>query len=95
MNTKDREIEVLRTSLQNIIDIGYDYDGYENSLTGCKGLIDEFVNIAYNALYKHQSITFLDSKGNIVNVFNEVIGDYDPNDLSKPNNYYDKNRKDY
>ena len=28
----NREIIVLRDALQNIIDIGYDYDGYGNSL---------------------------------------------------------------
>ena len=28
----NREIIVLRDALQNIIDIGYNYDGYGNSL---------------------------------------------------------------
>ena len=48
----NREIIVLRDALQNIIDIGYDYDGYGNSLSGCKSLIDELVCIANNALNK-------------------------------------------
>ena len=39
----NREIKCLRHTLQSIIDLGYDYDGYENSLEGCKSLIDEFV----------------------------------------------------
>ena len=36
--------------------------------------------------------------GDIVNVFDEVVGNYNPNDLSCENcklNYFDKNREDY
>lgn len=93
MNNKDREIKVLRDVLQSIIDIGFDYDGYGNSLEGCKNLIDEFVSMSKDAL-NGKGITYL-SNGKIVNVFDEIVGDYDPNDFSKPLNYYDKNRKDY
>lgn len=93
MNNKDREIKVLRDVLQSIIDIGFDYDGYDNSLEGCKSLIDEFVSMSKDAL-NGKGITYL-SNGKIVNVFDEIVGDYDPNDFSKPLNYYDKNRKDY
>lgn len=93
MNNKDREIRVLRDVLQSIIDIGFDYDGYENSLEGCKGLIDEFVEMSKEAL-NGRGITYL-TNGKIVNVFDEVVGDYDPNNFNKPLNYYDKNRKDY
>ena len=93
MNNKDREIRVLRDVLQSIIDIGFDYDGYENSLEGCKGLIDEFVGMSKEAL-NGRGITYL-TNGKIVNVFDEVVGDYDPNNFNKPLNYYDKNRKDY
>lgn len=93
MNNKDREIRVLRDVLQSIIDIGFDYDGYENSLEGCKSLIDEFVEMSKEAL-NGRGITYL-TNGKIVNVFDEVVGDYDPNDFSKPFNYYNKNRKDY
>ncbi len=93
MNNKDREIKVLRDVLQSIIDIGFDYDGYGNSLEGCKSLIDEFVSMSKDAL-NGKGITYL-SNGKIVNVFDEIVGDYDPNDFSKPLNYYDKNRKDY
>lgn len=93
----NREIIVLRDALQNIIDIGYDYDGYGNSLSGCKSLIDELVCIANNALNKKQSPTYL-KNGDIVNVFDEVVGNYNPNNLSCENcklNYFDKNREDY
>lgn len=93
MNNKDREIRVLRDVLQSIIDIGFDYDGYENSLEGCKSLIDEFVEMSKEAL-NGRGITYL-TNGKIVNVFDEVVGDYDPNNFNKPLNYYDKNRKDY
>lgn len=93
MDNKDREIKVLRDVLQSIIDIGFDYDGYGNSLEGCKDLIDEFVEMSREAL-KGRGITYL-TDGKIVNVFDEIVGDYDPNDFSKPLNYYDKNRKDY
>lgn len=93
MDNKDREIRVLRDVLQSIIDIGFDYDGYENSLEGCKGLIDEFVEMSKEAL-NGRGITYL-TNGKIVNVFDEVVGDYDPNNFNKPLNYYDKNRKDY
>lgn len=89
-----REIIVLRDALQSIIDIGYDYDGYGNSLEGCKSLIDEFVAIADKALNKKQSPTYL-KNGYIVNVFDEVIGSYNPDDLSEELNYFDKNREDY
>ena len=90
----DREIKCLRRTLQSIIDLGYDYDGYGNSLDGCKRLIDEFVNMAYDVLYKHQSDTYLDGNGNhIINIFDEVVGEYNPNTWETK--YYDKDRKDY
>lgn len=59
----NRKIVVLRDVLQNIIDIEYDYDGYENSLSGCKSLIDELVYIANNALNKKQILTYLKKWG--------------------------------
>ena len=64
MNNKDREIKVLRDVLQSIIDIGFDYDGYGNSLEGCKSLIDEFVSMSKDAL-NGKGITYL-SNGKIV-----------------------------
>lgn len=91
MDYKDRQIVVLRDVLQNIVDIGSDYDGYENSLEGCKNLIDEFVETCYNALNK-KGISYL-TNGKIVNVFNEVIGEYNPTTWEL--NYYDKDRRDY
>lgn len=91
MNNKDREIKVLRDVLQSIIDIGFDYDGYGNSLEGCKGLIDEFVEMSREAL-KGRGTTYL-TDGKIINVFDEVVGEYNPDTWEL--NYYDKNRKDY
>lgn len=100
MNNKDREIKVLRDALNSIIMIGFDYDGYENSLEGCKSLIDEFVSIADNALNKKQSTTYLtrdkDGKGVIVNVFDEVVGTYNPHSTKDWEiNYFDNDREDY
>ena len=91
MDSKDREIKVLRDVLNSIIMIGFDYDGYENSLEGCKSLIDEFVEMSNEAL-NGRGITYL-SNGKILNVFDEVVGDYD--DDTWELNYYDKDRKDY
>lgn len=91
MGNKDREIKVLRDVLQSIIDLGFDYDGYGNSLDGCKNLIDEFVEMSREAL-NGRSITYL-TNGKIVNVFDEVVGDYNPETWEL--NYYDKDRKDY
>jgi hypothetical protein len=91
MDSKDREIKVLRDVLNSIIMIGFDYDGYENSLEGCKSLIDEFVEMSNEAL-NGRGITYL-SNGKILNVFDEVVGDYD--DETWELNYYDKDRKDY
>jgi len=91
MDSKDREIKVLRDVLNSIIMIGFDYDGYENSLEGCKSLIDEFVEMSSEAL-NGRGITYL-SNGKILNVFDEIVGDYD--DETWELNYYDKDRKDY
>lgn len=91
MDSKDREIKVLRDVLNSIIMIGFDYDGYENSLEGCKSLIDEFVEMSNEAL-NGRGITYL-SNGKILNVFDEIVGDYD--DETWELNYYDKDRKDY
>lgn len=91
MDNKDREIKVLRNVLQSIIDLGFDYDGYENSLIGCKNLINEFVEMSREAL-NGRGITYL-TNGKIVNVFDEVVGDYNPETWEL--NYYDKDRKDY
>lgn len=91
MDKKDREIEVLRDTLQFIIDIGFDYDGYENSLDGCKKLIDEIVYTSKEAL-NGRGITYVMPDGNIVNVFDEVVGEYNSCEQIK---YFDKNRRDY
>lgn len=91
MDSKDREIKVLRDVLNSIIMIGFDYDGYENSLEGCKSLINEFVEMSNEAL-NGRGITYL-SNGKILNVFDEIVGDYD--DETWELNYYDKDRKDY
>lgn len=94
MSNTSREIAVLRSSLQNIIDIAIDYDGYGNSLDGCKSLIDEISFICQEAL-DGRSITYLDDSGKIVNIFNEVVGEYDVKNANKPLNYFNKKRKDY
>lgn len=91
MDSKDREIKVLRDVLNSIIMIGFDYDGYENSLEGCKSLIDEFVEMSNEAL-NGRGVTYL-SNGKILNVFDEIVGDYDEETWEL--NYYDKDRKDY
>lgn len=90
---KVRECAVLRDVMQTIIDIAVDYDGYGNSLEGCKSLIDEFSNMCKEAL-DGRGITYA-VNGKILNVFDEVVGDYDPNDKECKLNYFKKNRKDY
>ena len=90
---KVRECAVLRDVMQTIIDIAVDYDGYGNSLEGCKSLIDEFSYMCKEAL-DGRGITYR-SNGKIVNVFDEVVGDYDPNDKTGKLNFFKKNRKDY
>lgn len=43
---QERLIKIMGKYFELIIDIGYDYDGYGNSLEGCKGLIDELIRYA-------------------------------------------------
>ena len=94
-NKKDREIAILRDVLKNIVDITIDYDGYGNSLDGCKDLIDEISYICKEAL-SGRGITYLDGSGDIINVLNEKVGEYkEDNDYNIKLNYFDKNRKDY
>ncbi len=89
---QDREVVVLRDALSVIREIAYDYDGQGESLEGCKCLIDEIRHIAERALEGQSPIYFND--GDIINALDEIVGDYDVNDITKIN-IYDKNRKDY
>lgn len=53
MDEKDeykRKLKIKDEYLKLIIDIGYDYDGYDNDNEGLRSIIDELVDYARKAL---------------------------------------------
>ena len=67
----DREKEIMKAALQLIVNLGFDYDGY-SSVEGLKGLIDELVEIARDALIG-KSPTYYCSDGYIRDIFGDIV----------------------
>ena len=47
-----KTLQFIRKKLFLIYDIGFDYDGYKNSLEGCKSLIDELISYTKECVKK-------------------------------------------
>lgn len=69
---KDK-IRIKDEYLQLIIDLGYDYDGYEKS-ESLKALIDELVSLASKALKNDtKAVVYQSVSGTKYNILHEVI----------------------
>ena len=69
----DRRIEIMERYLERIVDLGYDYDGY-NDVENLKGLIDELTRLASlgRACNDIEPMS-IDGKGNVYNILGEKI----------------------
>lgn len=71
----ERQIEIKNKYLVLIVDLTYDYDGF-NTVEGLKGLIDELRKYASYALYSNDKIpVYRDGNGNDFNILHEKIGE--------------------
>ena len=71
----ERQIEIKNEYLGFILDLAYDYDGF-NTVEGLKGLIDELRKYASHALDNNDKIPiYRDGKGNDFNILHEKIGE--------------------
>lgn len=70
-----REIAIKNEYLSLILDLIYDYDGF-NTVEGLKGLIDEIKSYAHMAIDKDTKTPFYrDGDGNDLNILQEKIGE--------------------
>lgn len=70
-----RQIAIKNEYLGFILDLAYDYDGF-NTVEGLKGLIDELRKYASYALDCNDKIPiYRDGKGNDFNILHEKIGE--------------------
>lgn len=71
--TNERKLAIKDEYLKLIIDIGYDYDGF-NTVESLKELIDELVGYADKALKNDDKTeTYINGKGESLNILQEVI----------------------
>lgn len=71
----ERQIEIKNGYLGLILDLAYDYDGF-NTIGGLKGLIDELRIYASYALESNDKIPiYRDGNGNDLNILHEKIGE--------------------
>lgn len=71
----ERQIEIKNEYLVFILDLVYDYDGF-NTIEGLKGLIDELRIYASYALDSNDKIpVYRDGNGNDFNILHEKIGE--------------------
>ena len=74
-NDLERQIEIKNEYLGFILDLAYDYDGF-NTVEGLKGLIDELSKYARCALDNNDKIPiYRDMNGNDFNILHEKIGE--------------------
>ena len=70
-----RENKIMENYLQLIIDIGYDYDGY-NDVEGLKSIIDELVQYASLGKNKNDKKSMsIDGNNKRYNILGEKIGE--------------------
>lgn len=71
----ERQIEIKNEYLVLMVDLAYDYDGF-NTVEGLKGLIDELRKYASYALDSNDKIpVYRDGNGNDFNILHEKIGE--------------------
>ena len=71
---KDRQIEIKNAYCQLIVDLGFDYDGY-NSVEGLKSLIDTLVDYAQKAITNDDmSVVYVGDDGHKENILMEKLG---------------------
>ena len=71
----ERQIAIKNEYLGFIVDLAYDYDGF-NTVEGLKGLIDELSKHASYALDNNDKIpVYRDVNGNDFNILHEKIGE--------------------
>lgn len=70
-----RKLKIKDAYLQLIIDLAYDYDGF-NDIDGLKGLVDELSEYAKMALKNdYKSSIYIDGRDRKLNILDEVIND--------------------
>ena len=73
----ERCLQIKNEYLKLIVDIGYDYDGYENNNEGLRAIIDELVGYAKKALKNDTKyVAYLGANGNEYNILKEIIKKY-------------------
>lgn len=71
----ERQIEIKNEYLVFMVDLAYDYDGF-NTVEGLKGLIDELRKYASYALDNNDKIPiYRDGNENDFNILHEKIGE--------------------
>lgn len=71
----ERQIEIKNKYLVLMVDLAYDYDGF-NTIEGLKGLIDELRKYASYALDNNDKIPiYIDGNGDNFNILHEKIGE--------------------
>ena len=70
----NRQIKIKDNYCQAIINIGYDYDGY-NTVEGLKKIIDELVSLAQRSIDNDDKSGFYVGDGKEYNVLMEEIGE--------------------
>ena len=71
----DEQIKLKNAYCQLIVDLGFDYDGY-NSVESLKSLIDELVNYAQKAIDNDdKTAIYVDEDGHEQNILLEDIKD--------------------
>lgn len=69
----ERQIKIKDKYCQLIIDLGFDYDGF-NTVDSLKGLIDELVSYAQRAIEcDDKGIVYVNGKGERDNILGEPI----------------------
>lgn len=72
----ERKLKIKDEYLKLIIDIGYDYDGYENDIDGLRYLIQEMCEYAKAALNEDdKKPIYVTGKGKILNIIEEEINE--------------------
>lgn len=69
----ERQIKIKDKYCQLIIDLGFDYDGF-NTVDSLKGLVDELVSYAQRAIEcDDKGIVYVNGKGEHDNILGESI----------------------
>lgn len=73
-NKMQREIKIKNEYLQLIIDLGFDYDGFEKS-ESLKELIDELIDLAKKAIHNDDTSVIYSGAEQGYNILHEKVGD--------------------